>query len=158
MQRAFRAILVWVMVIAMPLQGVAASAMVLCGPLHDGAGRAHGAHGVQAPAHGSSPVERHVRTHAADEAHTHAQHSAGDPAHADPEATADVDTAADFAPHHGKHGCSVCASCCIALALPASFVLPGVAGPAHAVHASLDAPVASPPLSGLDRPPRTDLA
>jgi len=35
MQRVFRAFLVWVMVIAMPVQGMAASVMFFCGPSHE---------------------------------------------------------------------------------------------------------------------------
>ena len=35
MRRIVRAFLVWVMVIAMPVQGMAASAMLVCGPSHE---------------------------------------------------------------------------------------------------------------------------
>lgn len=135
MTRVVRALLVWVMVIAMPLQGLAASAMLLCGPGHDRAGLTHEV-----------------------QAHDHGHGHGGDPAHAEVSADPDADSAEGRSPHHGQHTCSVCASCCAAFALPAAFVLPGVASLAQAVHASLDAPVASPPLDGLDRPPRTDLA
>ena len=35
MSRAVRAFLVWIMAIAMPVQGMAASAMLFCGPSHE---------------------------------------------------------------------------------------------------------------------------
>jgi hypothetical protein len=65
-----------------------------------------------------------------------------------------ADGAASLVPDHGQFGCSACAACCSVLALPASFSLPEVAGPAHPMLASPSAPAASPQPDRLDRPPR----
>jgi hypothetical protein len=155
MNRVVRAFLVWVMVIAMPVQGMAASAMLFCGPSHE---RMMQGLVLNASASASG--------HAGDATHETAAMDHGDHGHAgsgapvDSEATvaADGDGMGSLSPHHGKFSCSACAACCIALALPASFELPEAVRAAHAMRSSPMAPVASHQPDGLDRPPRAVLA
>lgn len=142
------------MVIAMPLQGMAASAMLFCGPSHQrmlqalvlelpaaAAGHVHGhAHGASAAAHG---VHMHGDAHGP---------------HASPSLqSAEADGAHGLMPHHGKFSCSACAACCSVLALPAPFALPEASRPVHAVQMAPVAPITSHQPDGLDRPPRTVL-
>ena len=144
MRLLVRVLLVWLMVLALPVQGFAAAAMQHCAPMQQ---RQAVAGAVNEHAHHES-IAVEVPGSAADadaHGHDHAhQPAAGDIAAGDP-------TTAD-------HQCSVCAACCLALALPASAVkLPSVL---------IDAPfsrTASPALPsfvppGLERPPRTHLA
>lgn len=155
MSRVVRAFLAWVMVFAMPVQGMAASAMSFCGPVHGRMlqGLIADAPGVYAgraaaPGHGHSATGQGVHAHPA-----HGGHAAGEPAMG-----SGADGTAGPFPHHGEFSCSACAACCAALALPASFVLPEPSSPAHLVRTSPAEPVASHPPDGPDRPPRAVLA
>lgn len=158
MHRFFRAFLVWVMVIAMPVQGMATSAMVVCGPSHErmtqglmldapGVASSRAAHG-----HDDSAMDHGV--HQGEHVHP----ASGGPVADLPSAGADVDGTVGLFPHHGKFSCSACAACCSALALPASFVLPEPSTPVHLVRMASVEPVASHQPDGLERPPRTILA
>jgi len=156
MSRAARAFLVWVMVIAMPMQGLAASAMLFCGPSHERMMRGL-AIDAPAPAHAApGHASRQGHDHAAP-GHAHAM--PGDAAaghfaaHGD-----DGDDGGGLSPHLGKFSCSACAACCAMLALPASFSPPGVVAAAHPMPASSSAAVPSLPPDGLERPPRAILA
>jgi hypothetical protein len=155
MNRVVRAFLVWVMVIATPVQGMAASAMLFCGPSHermmqglmaDGSGMASSQSAVTW--HEDSAADHGVHEHAATE-HPGAGNSG---------AGTDADGTTGLFPHHGKFSCSACAACCSALALPASFVLLAPSGPEHLAPMSPVEPVASHQPDGLDRPPRFVLA
>jgi hypothetical protein len=156
MHRVVRALLVWVMVIAMPVQGMAASAMLFCGPSHE-----RMMQGLVLDASASAP------SHAGDAMHQmavmdhggHHEHAgSGAPVASEPTVGADGDGMGTLFPHHGKFSCSACAACCIALALPASFELPEAVRTAHALRSSPVAPVTSHQPDGLDRPPRAVLA
>lgn len=175
MNRVLRAFLVWLMVIAMPVQGLAASAMIFCGPHHERL-----AQGLvfDAPAAGSEQAREPLPAHAAavhaahghaahgDAAHGHAAHghatmsdAGAAPGSADADHDADsADSAEGLLTLHGKFSCSACAACCSALALPASFSLPEAVSPAQVLRTSPSAPVASHRPDGLDRPPRALLA
>lgn len=150
MRCVVRALLVWVMVIALPVQGVAASAMLFCGPGH---GRT-----VQGPASHHAAGHGHDMAATDHGAHTHSVHAVAHSAGSEPSVANPSDGADGLFPHHGKFSCSSCAACCSALALPASFSLPETPGPAHPLRTSLEAPVASHQPDRLDRPPRTVLA
>lgn len=157
MNRVVRAFLVWVMVIAMPVQGMAASAMLFCGASHE-----RMMQGLVLDASASAPGHA---TDAAREVATmdHGDHEhagSGAPVASEPTAGADGDGdgIGSLFPHHGKFSCSACAACCIALALPASFELPQTVLTAHGLRSSPVAPVASHQPDGLDRPPRAVLA
>ena len=155
MNRVVRAFLVWVMVFAMPVQGMAASAMLFCGPSHE-----RMMQGLVLDASASAP------SHAGDAMHEMAAMDHGDHEHADsgapvasePDMGADGDGMGSLFPHHGKFSCSACAACCTTLALPVSFEQPQAVRTAHALRSSPVAPVASHQPDGLDRPPRAVLA
>ncbi|MBP7667821.1 MAG: hypothetical protein KA774_13315 [Burkholderiaceae bacterium] len=152
MFRVLRTILVWVMALAMPLQGMAASAMLFCAPGH--AGVLQGPGPAAAAVGGSHAAHAHHHGHDAD---------AMDQAAPTIEVAADApcagaDGPSDPPPHHGKFSCSACAACCVALALPGRLVLPAASGPSQQVPTATAAPVASHQPDGLDRPPRAALA
>jgi hypothetical protein len=147
MNRVLHSLLVWLMAIAMPVQGIAASMMLACGPAHERM--------VQGVSH---VVVAAGHDHAGE--HSHDDHGAGSPVHAhdepNPGATAGADANGAEAPavHHGKFSCSACAACCIMLAPPASFSLPPDPGPVNRVQTTASAPTPSHSSDPLDRPPR----
>jgi hypothetical protein len=142
MNRLFRHLLAWLLLVAVPLQGYAAGAMVFCGAAH---GRAE-----------STVVDHAAHGHAG-HAHGDAGHQAGlhhvTPAHGDEVPSSGIDHA-DFA--HGA--CSVCAACCSGAALPAAtLVAPfAMAGVDPALPSEQPAPERAP--TALERPPRIALA
>lgn len=129
-----RCLLIWLMTLAVPLQGVAAASLRHYLPSHERTGTLHASgHSHAGPSHSH---------HAADSS-AGAAHDAG------PDKTADGYKA-------GK--CSACAACCVALGLPAPAMQVPVV-PADAFTAILR--TAAPPSfvpGGLDRPPRRPLA
>lgn len=155
MSRGLRAFLVWVMVIAMPVQGLAASVMLFCGPGHDDL--------LQGPAAGASSSGS---GHAGDAVHEAAatDHGEHDPAASNAPVASytncagHADDMGSLSPHHGKFSCSACAACCPALALPAGFELPEAERTAQAMRSSAMAPITSHQPDRLDRPPRAFLA
>lgn len=158
MHRALRVLLVWVMAIAIPVQGLAAAAMLSCGPSH--ARMMQGLlHGAQAAApghgHGHGPALSTAADHGAHHGHAAPHQAAPSPA-AEPAPTADA--AGSAAPQADAFSCSACAACCAMLALPAGSVQPQAVVPAHPERDALVVPVASPPPDGLDRPPRATRA
>lgn len=155
MQRVFRAFLVWVMVIAMPVQGMAASVMFFCGPSHE---RMMQGQMADAPVSPSSHAANPGREPAATGHGVHEQAVPAHPVADEPATDADGNDATGLFPHHGKFSCSACAACCSALGLPASFVLPTPSIPEHVAPMPTVEPVASHQPDGLDRPPRTVLA
>ena len=133
-----RALLIWMLVLAVPVQAAAAASMALCGTGHHGAAAA-----VQAPA-----------MHHADRQAASADHSHLAPDH---HAAAAGDDRSQPTPAEG-HKCSVCASCCsvsaisqMTLTVPEPAV---VATVCCAVITTVD-PFAA---DGPDRPPRPVLA
>lgn len=155
MHRAVRAFLVWVMVFAMPVQGMAASAMLFCGPSHE-----RMMQGLVLDASASEPVRVCHAMHeiAAMDHRDHEHAGIGAPVASDAAVDADGDGGGSLLPHHGIFSCSACAACCIALALPASFELPQALRTAQTLRSSPAMPVASHQPDGLDRPPRASLA
>jgi len=134
MNRAARAFLIWAMVIAMPMQGMAASLMLFCGPSH----------------------ARMMRGLAADTpAH---EHAAAGHDHAAMLAAGSAADAGDAASQQPDLTCSACAACCSVLALPMSFSLPAATGVSHAVQTAPPAPRPSHEPDGLERPPRSTRA
>jgi hypothetical protein len=139
MNRLLRAALTGLLLVAVPLQGYAASAMLFCGAAHGW---------------GESAIVDHAD-------HAQAGHAHGDAAHHDAVAVTDADersssalTLADLA--HGA--CSVCASCCSGAALPAATITTAFAQQqvAPVVPGEHAAPDRAP--ARLERPPRTVLA
>ena len=129
----FRLVLAWLVMFAIPLQGIAATTMLFCagGPAH------HHAQLQSAPHHASGAEHDHAT-------HQHAQAKAGD-----------VDSpAATMQLPAQTHKCGVCASCCHSVAIAEGFhpltfaALPQTDPPESFV------PVHSRPAVVLDKPPR----
>jgi len=147
MRKLIRLALLWLVALALPLQGVAAATMLHCHPAHhrDAASTAHDHH------HG-----------AADQRHDHALHGVshtGDlTAHETQAADEDTSDGARGADSLNKVSCSACAACSSGVALPTTpvFLSPPalIHGPSPAL--SFDAAVFL--TDGPERPPRTPLA
>lgn len=168
-----RLLLTCLLLVALPLKGLAASSMLACGPTHH-PDTAAGAHGNSAAA---TSVHAHELGRAAASAHAHgmaptAAHDHGDGAAHEHAAGREVDAgAAPSGPESGgalamdqapdlkdKSKCGTCAPCCVSAALTDDQSL-HIAAPAN----SADFPAfaaghSSPPAGRLDRPPRSLLA
>jgi hypothetical protein len=159
MRPLLRLALIWLIALAVPLQGVAAVSMAVCGP----------GHARMLPAAGIASSMKHAaHDHAAGVAvHHRGQHAAGAMHEmvADHEASSDVDAsqvdkrnAADKLAQLAKFKCSACASCCTGAAFPASIVSFDLPKESHVFLAS---PVVANAIfltGGQDRPPRSSLA
>jgi hypothetical protein len=147
-----RTTLIWLMAIALPVQGAAAATMLACGPGHHGAAAAHshaGGDTVHVHADATEPhihPEGHAAPGKADSPH-HELTSGSESASADGN---DVHKAA------GK--CSACASCCTVAVLPTSVLPIGSAPAVDRVVAFFQAQAAVFMTGGPERPPRTILA
>jgi hypothetical protein len=146
-----RTLFIWLLVLAVPVQGAAAAAMVPCGPSH------HGGHAaVQTQPAVPQAHPHHSGTGATGAtAHEHAQAMAV--AAEAPSVSAMPVVSDGFSPS-AEHTCSACAACCSVgailgsvLALPAPAVAP-------TVFATLVASVDPFAADGPDRPPRPVLA
>ena len=140
MNRIFRPLLVWLMLLALPFQGFAAAGMLAC---------------VPAPAAAASGGHDHAAMLRALAAARHDGHDQASMAHADRHR----DGGAVTQDEHGRHGNGSCASCCIGAAM-APAVQPRlalarpdfIAIPFRAGHV----PSVDPVLP--ERPPRPTLA
>jgi hypothetical protein len=137
----FRLLLVWLLVAAIPVKGIAAVAMLACGS-HQG--------GAPATAHHPQPL---AATHAAQghDGHAHGVHHA-------PAAQGTDDSEPAPALSGTTHKCSACAACGAGAALPAEpprFAMPEV-GPAR--FTPLPRSAVDFVTDGPDRPPRALLA
>ena len=139
-----RTLLIWLLALALPAQGVIAATMVFCGPNHhDGASAAAMAHDADA-AHQQHDVAARSHHEAAD----------GQAENAVSDETAAPDK---FSPS-SMQKCSVCASCCSAAAIHDTVAKLPVFEPVAADFAAL-APAVEPfAADGPDRPPRHILA
>ena len=134
-----RLFVAWLIVAALPLQGIASASMLLCG---------------QPPA-AEAAVHEDAAAHADHHGHAHASHALPDEADAQPAlaAAADESQASASHDHHG-HSCSICASCCHVLAMTET-VAPLV--PSELPSAALaqpSAPVTTRASPLPDKPPR----
>lgn len=145
MKTIARTALLWVMVFAMPAQGIAATLMMFCGPSHERmmSGTGHGHH---AQAHGGG------QDHAA-VSHDSAHHAPAGEAHGATPAD-DGRSLADLA----MFSCSACAACCSVMGMPANLSLPRQAESKHVVSDPLSVGARSHLPDGPDRPPRAILA
>jgi hypothetical protein len=136
----FRTLLAWLIMAAIPLQGLAAASMLFCGM------GAHHAPSQQVGSMKQAPV--HVADKATGE-HDHSAHS-----HAAPEqAKKSADTSTGKLPD-ASHKCGVCASCCHSVAI-AEF--PALVAFATAPQADLVEPfvlIQARPSPVPDKPPR----
>jgi len=142
MPAILRSLLIWLMVLAIPNQGLAASFMQHCAP----AGSPASTVAVAAPS-----AQGHDRARAAQ----HAGHDAAHAAHGSEHAGA-----GGANPAHGNSAeaagtCSVCAACCHAIGMPPSPSAIAQAPDAAQVLQPAVMDVESFVPGGLDRPPRT---
>lgn len=181
MPRWLKLLLTWMLVLALPLQALAAAALVHCGG-HAGAGH-HAAPGhvhegaasalpdlppagVHEPLAAGGPAAHHGGHHAAAPAGDGASltavasASSGSPGwfSATSAASASLPHSTDPGahPHQGLHGkCSACAACCGGVALPSAALVVGAVTPAVVYSvASPPAPAGHVP-AGDERPPRS---
>lgn len=124
-----RTLLIWLLALALPAQGVMAATMVLCGPNH------HERASAVAAAHRLPDAAAHAEATAVDEA-----------------ATPDRFAQSDL------HKCSVCASCCSAAAIHDTVPKLPVLEPVSAQFTALVSAVEPFAAAGPDRPPRQLLA
>ena len=137
-----RTVLLWLMAIALPVQGMAASAMLVCGPSHERMTQSVGS-------------EAHEAVHAIAH-HQAAANPAGPTADAHHAVDTD-DTGADASGKFtdlGKYKCSACAACCSMLALPAGVAWLGEPGLVNAIPGAPAAAAPSYLTEGIERPPR----
>ena len=127
-----RALLIWFLAVALPVQGAMAATMAFCGPNHHERATA-----AAAPHH-------------ADPAHAH--HAAA--GHHDESTPASETATPDKFAQSDLQKCSVCAACCSAAAMHDATPKLPVLEPAHADFASLNAIVEPFSVDGPDRPPR----
>lgn len=138
-----RTLLIWLLLLAVPAQGVAAATMAFCGPNHHGGGAAAQMN-VAAPG-------------------GHAHHGVDDAAdHLHPAAQADENPSASAASGKvvdaTKHKCSVCASCCSVGAILSSVLAVPAPAATPTVFSAVVPSVGTFAADGPDRPPRFDLA
>ena len=143
-----RTLLIWLLVLAVPAQGMAGVTMAVCGPNHAGVSSA-----AQSPSVESIERVDQDENHAS----THVHHDRAAQANEDTSASAEAWSsvkAGDVSPHT----CSACASCCSAAAI-LSMVL-AVSADAHAstVFSAVVPSVDTYSADGPDRPPRIVLA
>lgn len=131
-----RTLLIWLLALALPAQGVIAATMVFCGPDH------HDRASVAAEAHDAGAA--------------HSHHEAAD---GQAENTVSDESAAHYKfAQSDMQKCSVCASCCSAAAIHDTVAKLPVFEPVVTDFAAL-APAVEPfAADGPDRPPRHLLA
>lgn len=132
-----RWVVVWMLALAIPVQGIAAATMQFCAPSTAGPWPASAAAPAGTHAH-------HGRDAAAMAAHQHG-HEAG--AHPD----------APAPPHDGSPStvkCSACAACCMATALPARALTVAAVEPAIETAVVAAVGYTAPDVAGLERPPK----
>lgn len=137
----------WLLLLALPLQGLAAASMLHCGSGQGSAAESrtapgpqhHSRHGDQAAAAPQDPSHQHAGHHHAVDG---AVNEAGHPADA------------GAMPDAG-HKCSVCATCCHSAAVSDTARIPANAAAPQAVRVEPLVAVQSRPGSVPDKPPRT---
>lgn len=146
MKSQFRTALMWLLLLALPLQGFAAATMLNCGPNHH---RMLSATPVKAPS--VADVDAKVGHHG------HVMGMAGD--HHDMVADAGSNDMPSV--HHldklTKFKCIACAACCLGAALPTAPLVFTSFPPAMTTAAFVSNPHADFLSGGLDRPPRLPL-
>ena len=134
-----RTLFVWLLMLAVPAQGMAAATMAFCGPGHHGGAAAHVV---------SSVPSEHL--HHGDTSPVHGLNAGA----AFDVASADEATAATNASHAPQQKCSACASCCSLGALLSTVPVVAATEPAPAVFITTAPNVYAFAADGPDRPPR----
>lgn len=144
MRSRFRIALMWLLLLALPLQGFAAATMINCGPNH---------HRMASAVMAATPD---THEHASGGQHQHSMEVAGD--HHDDAVSngSDVPTV-----HHldklMKFKCSACAACCMGAAMPTAAVTFKAFPPAIAPDSIVPTTHVGFVTDGPDRPPRVFL-
>jgi hypothetical protein len=138
----WRTVFIWLLVLSVPAQGVAANGMQHCAPKHER---------LLSAAKAAQAMHAHAHMHAGIEAEPTAVNASPVPATAHLVAGEPTKSTSDFQ-------CSACAACCVALGLPNGVLdLPDlVEGPSLAPPTMAGVPSFVP--GGLDRPPRIGFA
>lgn len=146
MHSLLRRVMVWLMVLAMPVQGIAAVTLQHCGPTHER---------MQAGLSAPRVDDGHSHDHAAAQPLVVAVDAvdAGSVDEADRTALPDSAVSPD-----ATASCSACATCCSALCIPASTVRVAEPPVRSALVQRPAAGAESFVPAGLDRPPRPILA
>ena len=135
MKSRLRLLLTVLLLVALPLQGYAAGAMLFCGAASAGAQPTfinHAGHGHDDHVHAAATHDREALSFA--------------------DETAPVDLAGLT---HGS--CSVCASCCSVAALPAATLMSAFGAEPAALTITSEQPAPEHAPARLERPPRTTL-
>ena len=159
MLKTLRTFLIWLLMLAIPAQGVAAATMLYCGPVHQPAGAA----AMQHAGHAIATVAAAVVHSASPDTHTHQGHDmSGHVDHAVQDADASGATAqaavAGVPDLSQNVKCSVCATCCSPAGMTSSVM------PIPSLPASSAPLLLAPALvfdfitDGPQRPPRSFLA
>ena len=149
MKRFVRCFVMWLLVLALPVQGFAASTMLLCGAGHHGTvqategGHDHASHMHMGAQDVSAVSESAAHDHAADTPLSH------------------EDSA--FSPLTAKHAnvmgkCSACAACCTVAFLPTNVIAFTAPAPSRVLPVVELTTHAGFIADGLERPPRLPLA
>lgn len=134
MSTFWRIALAWLLALALPMQGYAAQTMLLCGPANH---------------HGSGPEHHGGHDHAG----MLSEHASAQSTVMTPAPVQEVDQAGAAAAKHAG-GCSVCASCCSAVAITAGVVSFAVARPDLPEVPTVQVARDRVMVGGLERPPR----
>ncbi|MEP6875985.1 MAG: hypothetical protein ABI887_16630 [Burkholderiales bacterium] len=144
-----RCFVMWLLVLALPVQGFAASTMLLCGAGHHGSAQAtEGGHDHAGHMHvGAQDVS------AISEAPAHDQAAEAAPSH----------HGSAFSPLTAKHAkvtgkCSACAACCTVAFLPTTVIALTALAPSRALPVVELTTHVGFFTDGPDRPPRLSLA
>lgn len=148
MSLLIRALLIWLLVLAVPAQGTAVATMAFCGPNHHGGGAA-------ARMQAAAPADHTHHDGAAATDHEHPQAAA----QADENLSASAASVASAkVSHSSKHKCSACASCCSIGAILSSLLAVPVPIFTPTVFSAVVPSVDTFAADGPDRPPRIVLA
>lgn len=142
MTRALKTFLLWLLIAALPIQGMAAVVKASCGPQH----------------HGMSSVATKGVEHHHDAGSLPHHHESHDAQAASPDVDVGVDVAdmsSDTGHIHKTSYCSACATCCFGATAPPTTV--SLMPASSSVEAAVNSPVISYDgfiPAGLERPPR----
>ena len=147
-----RTLLVWLLVLAVPAQGVAAATMAFCGSHHQGGTAATHAQQTAPSAH--AHAQAHARAHAQGKHGDHAPATVSQAHSADVGGSAALATSA----HADAQKCSACAACCSFGALLNSVLALAAPDLTPTVFSVVVPTVDAFAVDGPDRPPRIVLA
>jgi hypothetical protein len=139
-RRLLKIVLLWLIALAVPIQGAAAATMVLCGPIHQRIAIV-------------SQVEA-ATTHG-----THDQHKSHHHVSADAKASGHHDSQKDMSElPTGKYSCSACAACCSSTAISGpAYLVPDLIFVSNNPVAAEASPFSGFVPEGPEHPPRSIL-